>query len=502
VFNGTVWQKVDGGSTGLLSTLTVTGNTFLATTSGDVGIGTSSPVTKLDVAGTARIQSNFFVYGSGDRLNVFPQAAGSGVQLLATNNANSAYAQLSLDGSLQIFNTNGSERMRITATGDVGIGTSSPATKLHVNTVAAGYGITVAASTQTSITYQLGIDSNSNLAVYDTNAAAQRLVLSASGNLGLGVTPSAWNSTSKALQISTFVSVSQQADGAANFGFNFYEDAANTFKYSTTDEACRFSALTNGGFGFFTAPSGTAGNTISFTQAMTLDVSGDLVIGSTTTNGIRLTAEKNNPTRGIIAHLYNIASSGQTGSQLLFTQNGVANFVIGQPAGVNAFALWGGRNTAADGTEFMRVDASGNLLVGSTSGAARIISAVPDGTYSFGAVGTTKAIRISHSSTASKIEGVDSTLSASYQPLALNGSYFSFETGGTERARIPAAGGMVVGTAALATNATDGFLYVPTCAGTPTGTPTTQTGTAPIVIDTTNNKLYFYSGGQWRDAGP
>jgi hypothetical protein len=75
-------------------------------------------------------------------------------------------------------------------------------------------------------------------------------------------------------------------------------------------------------------------------------------------------------------------------------------------------------------------------------------------------------------------------------------------TNNTERARIPAAGGMVVGTAALATTATDGFLYVPTCAGTPTGTPTTQTGTAPIVINTTNNKLYFYSGGAWRDAGP
>ena len=91
-----------------------------------------------------------------------------------------------------------------------------------------------------------------------------------------------------------------------------------------------------------------------------------------------------------------------------------------------------------------------------------------------------------------------------------DGSHIWYAAGGsnvtgstaTERARIPAAGGMVVGTAALATAATDGFLYVPTCAGTPTGTPTTQTGTAPIVVDTTNNKLYFYSGGQWRDAGP
>lgn len=63
-------------------------------------------------------------------------------------------------------------------------------------------------------------------------------------------------------------------------------------------------------------------------------------------------------------------------------------------------------------------------------------------------------------------------------------------------------GTTVVGAAALATTATDGFLYVPTCAGAPTGTPTTRSSTAPIVVDTTNHKLYFYSGGTWRDAGP
>lgn len=80
----------------------------------------------------------------------------------------------------------------------------------------------------------------------------------------------------------------------------------------------------------------------------------------------------------------------------------------------------------------------------------------------------------------------------------------------TTSASVLLAGGMQIatsknlrmGTAAIATNATDGFLYVSTCAGTPTGTPTTLAGTAPIVIDTTNNKLYFYSGGAWRDAGP
>ena len=62
--------------------------------------------------------------------------------------------------------------------------------------------------------------------------------------------------------------------------------------------------------------------------------------------------------------------------------------------------------------------------------------------------------------------------------------------------------GLIVGNQALSTTATDGFLYVPTCAGTPTGTPTAQTGTVPIVVDTSANKLYFYSGAAWRDAGP
>lgn len=56
---------------------------------------------------------------------------------------------------------------------------------------------------------------------------------------------------------------------------------------------------------------------------------------------------------------------------------------------------------------------------------------------------------------------------------------------------------LVGGSAALATNATDGFWYVPSCAGTPTGVPTSYTGTIPMVADSTNNKLYIYSSGSW-----
>lgn len=56
---------------------------------------------------------------------------------------------------------------------------------------------------------------------------------------------------------------------------------------------------------------------------------------------------------------------------------------------------------------------------------------------------------------------------------------------------------IVVGSGAIATGATSGFLYLDSCAGTPTGTPASFTGTVPAVYDTTNNEAGFYSGGQW-----
>jgi hypothetical protein len=87
-----------------------------------------------------------------------------------------------------------------------------------------------------------------------------------------------------------------------------------------------------------------------------------------------------------------------------------------------------------------------------------------------------------------------STISAIYPEFLLSGA----GTGGvTPQPAIYAGGGLAVGNAALATSATRGFLYIPTCAGAPTGTPTAQAGTVPIVFDTADNKLYFYAGGAW-----
>ena len=68
-------------------------------------------------------------------------------------------------------------------------------------------------------------------------------------------------------------------------------------------------------------------------------------------------------------------------------------------------------------------------------------------------------------------------------------------TGGAYQFFVTANSNIVCGaTAALATNATNGFLYIPTMAGTPTGTPTAYTGKVAMVFDTTGNKLWIYDG--------
>lgn len=79
-----------------------------------------------------------------------------------------------------------------------------------------------------------------------------------------------------------------------------------------------------------------------------------------------------------------------------------------------------------------------------------------------------------------------------------------FYTGGVTnlRGQFTAAGSFVMGSAAIATNATAGFFYIASCAGTPTGTPTAQTGRVPMVWDSTNKKFYIYDGAWLGGTAP
>jgi hypothetical protein len=113
-----------------------------------------------------------------------------------------------------------------------------------------------------------------------------KMKLDASGNLGLGVTPSAWFSGVTALQFGSAGVLWSNSD-RANLASNVFIDAATNTKYIVDGFALRY-AQESGQHIWLTAPSGTAGNTITFTPSMTLSAAGRLLIGKTNDEGFAL----------------------------------------------------------------------------------------------------------------------------------------------------------------------------------------------------------------------
>ena len=395
VYNGTSWAHsftID--STGY-SSWVLSGSEQMRLTSTGLGIGNSAPNTKLDITTTANNGIRLFQTGAANAWNIYTSG-----------------------NNLRFIEENVGSVMSINAGGNVGIGTTSPTERLEVSGNAAvtgtGYlalqralipigqnGTTQLAfrwySTGTTYTTGASIQATTEAAWTSTSAPARlefsttssgattptiRATLDSSGNLGLGVTPSAWATANgqKALQVGSITALWQGSNGSAGLGFNAYESGSNTYTYITTNPSSLYQH--NGSHKWFIAGSGTSGTAISFTQAMTLASTGNLLVGTTTDAGYRLdvsgtsrftqdvamATSSGNVGIGTASPTTKLDVAGIDGQGIQFR---TASRTVGIGQVSSEAAVYWGSGTAltfsSAAVERARIDSSGNLLVGTTT---------------------------------------------------------------------------------------------------------------------------------------
>ena len=252
---------------------------------------TSSAVNSGDINSTNANGSAFVFKNSGTAVGWVGNGSSSFIGASASNFGINGQTNL-------LFGVSGTESMRLTSTG-LGIGTSTAYSKLYLKqpgngSGVAGFVIENSANDNRLAQYFDGSGDEWRItASYGSTGAfkpitfwtsdTKRLTLDSSGNLGLGVTPSAWSGSFKALQLATGASL------ASGFGVTLLTNNAindGQWKYVTTSGASLYEQGSSQ-HRWYNAPSGTAGNVITFTQGMTLDASSNLLVGTTSAmNGI------------------------------------------------------------------------------------------------------------------------------------------------------------------------------------------------------------------------
>jgi hypothetical protein len=202
-----------------------------------------------------------------------------------------------------------------------------------------------------------------------TEGGVESMRIDSSGNVGIGVTPSAWFASANVLQIGKASAV------YANTGVNQVKllnnvrfDASGNPLYLSTGTAQDYTVDASGNFIWSSAISGSAGGAVTFLERMRIDSAGNVGIGTSS------------PTRKL-----QVAGAGEffgtsIDSTLILTATGVANTVVGfNNSGSTNFA--GASNNVGyvsvaqayplvfgtSATERMRIDSGGNLLVGLTA---------------------------------------------------------------------------------------------------------------------------------------
>jgi hypothetical protein len=318
-------------------------------TSTGLGIGTSSPTAKLDVYdGSSVSTADLFI--------------------------------------VRDYLGGGSDKTRLIVKngGNVGIGTSSPGNKFVVSAAGAqGFEVNPNVSGTTEIlAYNRSGSAWNPLKIITSNfkinisGGSDALTLDSAGNLGLGVTPSASTSNYRTLQIGgagiQYSLFGQRLGGNAEtfVGWNAYGGSNTTgigtgFYYTnSSDLASMYSQ--NGQHAWWIAPTGTAGAAITFTQAMTLDASGNLLVGTTSATvadggADNLIVGSGSGNNGITIYSSN---TGNANLNFADTDATIVGFIQYQHAGNNM-------NFRTNGAEAMRIDSSGNFMVGVTSSIGR-----------------------------------------------------------------------------------------------------------------------------------
>jgi len=220
----------------------------------------------------------------------------------AADNANSEY--MFANGGALEFGIGGSTAMTLNSTG-LGVGgapsdgrlltigslssVSATASAINIYSSKATLNITADGATNaagTTISYSWANGGQGPL-IFRNASIANVMTLDASGNVGVGVTPSAWGSNSKALQVgggTASVSSTGAGSTASRFAHGAYFDNTNwLYQYTGVGPALYQVTGANAGstHAWYTSAGGTAGNTITdfATAKMTLDASGNLLVG-------------------------------------------------------------------------------------------------------------------------------------------------------------------------------------------------------------------------------